>query len=146
MLHIANHSLFAILPSPSNLASPFQRGRYSQIRRSIVGANELEVRNKLALLAGRQGIVDTAFLPRHKTMARGKRGPHQMLITEGYVENCTSSRRVEPLVAIAHEEVWIQLREVERDMADSMGSVYTRQDIVLLAEFREPLKWHPHAR
>ena len=56
-----------------------------------------------------------------------------MLIADWNVEECATSRSVQPFVAIADEEVWIESGEVERDLANTMGSINTREDPFLAA-------------
>jgi hypothetical protein len=45
-------------------------------------------------------------------MRGGQRGPDQVLVPEGHVEDGATARHEEPFVAVGDEEVWIKSAEV----------------------------------
>lgn len=69
-----------------------------------------------------------------------------MLIPLRHIEDCTPSRHIKPLMAIAHEEVRVEGGEVQRDMADSMGPINKTEDAFFFADRNQSLKWHAVAR
>ena len=65
-----------------------------------------------------------------------------MLVSFGNVENGAAARDVQPLVAVAEEEVGIQGGEVQGDVANGMGGVYAGEDSVVAAQLGEVFEGH----
>ncbi len=118
----------------ARLAPPFQRLGHADVRRAVQRADEVEVRHEGRLATARQRVREgRGGIPRHEAVGRGQRGADEGLVARRDVEDGAAARHEEPLVQIGDEEIGIQGRQVEIDVAEAVGAVDEAQDALAVA-------------
>lgn len=152
--------------------APFQCCGDAQVRAGVYGTYELEVCDKFWLLAGCSGtsslllrriLLSACLLAAivihglgkgrdelpvfgREAMRGGERAADEMLGTVCDVEDCRAAGDMEPLVAVADEEVRVQSTQVDFDVANAVGAIDAAQDAQFLAFGRQTLKRQADAR
>lgn len=79
-------------------------------------------------------------------MARGDRRADELLVPLGDMQYCAPPGRVQPLVAIADEEVGVESGEVEGNVSHAVGAVDDGEDVVLATHGDEALEGEAYPR
>ena len=79
-------------------------------------------------------------------MARRQRAANEGLVAKWNVKDGAAARNEEPFVAVRNEEIGIELREIERDVADAVCTIDYAQDAEMAACLGQGLEWHADSR